>query len=235
MPPTSIDSARRWFLGLPQLQKTLVFGGMGMLSGWATTVSLAGWRANSPPDFGILTAAVVVPGLAFSLLVTGPLYVLYSARQSAWLQSLLLVTVLHPVAVIGYALLSAYIINQPLLPLHAYWVAGTVGACFGFLLAGCCSPTHWARESRMVLVTSIGMAIASVAVAIGMTQNLVFLLAFSPALQRFFHVALTLVTLHTTAAICLSWREWPTHDDAESIPRELQSVGESQTASIGSR
>lgn len=226
-----MEMVRRWFLGLPQLQKTLVFGGLGMLSGWVTTVSLAGWRANSPPDFGILVAAVVVPGLAFSLLVTGPLYVLNSARLSVWLQSLLLVTVLHPVTVIGYALLSAYVAHQPMLPLHVYCVAGTVGAFFGFLLAGCCSPTHWAREFRTVLVTSFGTGLASVAVAIGMTQNLVFLLAFSPALQSFFHVALTLVTLHTTAAICLSWREWPTHNETERTPREPQSACESQTAS----
>lgn len=113
MPPTSIDSVRSWFLALPQMQKTLVFGGLGMLSGWVTTGLIQAamtFKGQNQDPFAVALVRYViaptVPGMMLCLLVTLPNLYLERGTSDGWPRTLLIMILLHPAAFLMFLLLS---------------------------------------------------------------------------------------------------------------------------------
>lgn len=216
MSRTSLEAVRRWFLGLPQLQKTLVFGGLGLVSGWVTTAAFQVFGRAVTDMTGIVRTALVAPGLAFGFLVAGPIYILSAGTRGGWLQSLVRVVTLHPAALMAFVMMTVHV--SPTSPAEKYVAAAIVGGSFGFLLAGSCAPGHWFCDEMTAVKTSVGMAIAAELVTWMLTLDVRAVLGLAGSLEFLLRTALIFVTLHTTAAICFSWRDWPAVADASPPP-----------------
>jgi hypothetical protein len=217
-PPTSIDSTRRWFLGLPQLQKTLVFGGLGLLSGWVTALSFLIAFASVEFGAGLVTAALT-GGFCFGTLVAWPNAVLGLDSTGRQIASVPLAVIVHTLAITLFVALM----EMPA-PFYAGSsvgrdaMAASAGLIAGGLLAMACVPRSAGRRGLVFGFTAIGLATAAWLLGRLQTNSLHRFVGFWDRLEPAFRGVLTLVTLHSVAAVCLSLRKWPQLADAFAPP-----------------
>ncbi|WLD14513.1 hypothetical protein [Planctellipticum variicoloris] len=222
MPPNSMEMVRRRFLQLPQLQKTLVFGGLGMLSGWVATggiLAILLYADSQSLPIGmiipVILACLACPGLAFGLLVTGPLETLRSGTLARWMGSLSGAIILHPAAfVISLATAGpVFTSNEPhdtaaLLPM------AIVGGVFGYMMTWICRGTSRKTWTLGAAATAVAAVMATVADA----QLSGRFSGVGKEVSVIMHLSPLFVTLHCTIAASLSWQDWPTIDRMPQPP-----------------
>lgn len=221
MPPTLIESVRPWFLALPQLQKTLVFGGLGLISGWVTTgliqAAMTFIGLNQDPvavALGRYVIAPIVPGKMLCLLVTLPILYLERGTSDGWPRTLLIMILLHPAAFFMFLLLSGTIVpavvpsGPPTAP-ELCSAAVVAGGIFGFILTRCSTSLENQENWTTYRLTVFSMIVASLLISLGQKSLSTTSPAGSMAIMDTFRTALVFVTLHTAAAVCLSIRAWP--------------------------
>lgn len=206
-PPTSIDTVRRRFLQLPQWQKTLVFGGLGLLSGWATTaIVMLTYRSEGMRAAAL--AAFLAPGPILWLVVVAPMHFLASGDLLRWVWSLLIVPFIFPAAFAALLVSATNTPNNPLQSWNALPVA-VVGGAVGYALALCCIPRGGAKNRRAVDATI--WSLAAVALLIVWVESRIEsdIPGLPASLSRMIRWAALFVTVHSVAAACLSLRAWP--------------------------
>ncbi len=206
-PPTSMDSARRRFLQLPQLQKSAVFGGLGMVSGWVTTL-IVELTYRSEGMRAAALAAYLVPGPILWLVVAAPMHFWASGDLLRWVWSLLIVPFIFPAAFAALLVSATNTPNSPLQSWNALPVA-VVGGAFGHALALCCIPRGGAKNRRAIDVTI--WSLAAVALLIVWVESRIEsdIPGLPSSVARMIRWAVLFVTLHSVAAACLSLRAWP--------------------------
>ncbi|HTN02639.1 MAG TPA: hypothetical protein VL132_12200 [Planctomycetaceae bacterium] len=221
MPPNSMEMVRRRFLQLPQLQKTLVFGGLGMLSGWLTTLIVV-LTYHSEGMRAAALAAYLVPGPILWLVVATPMHFLASGDLLRWVWSLLIVPFILPAAFAALLVCATNTPNNPLQSWNALPVA-VVGGAVGYALALCCIPRGGAKNRRAVDVTIWSLAAAALLIVWVESRMESDIPGLPASAARMIRWAVLFVTLHSVAAACLSLRAWP-NGFADSSPESPGSL-----------
>lgn len=216
-PPTPLDSVRHWFLRLPQLHKSLVLGGLGLLSGWVTTGTIHGaflltgsQRILVGDILLFFTTCVLGPGLAFGVLVAGPIFYLSFGTIGRWVRALVRVTFLHPVTFFAMLLIAGTAFRSPQnLPGPEHVAVVIVGSVFGYLLSRSCAPFE-AEFDHLTHHLTLWVMGAAFGLIIWAEQRFQSGVPGMPLpVINLFRTASLFVTLHTAAAVCLSVRAWP--------------------------
>ncbi|WLD15265.1 hypothetical protein [Planctellipticum variicoloris] len=206
-----MDRLRERFLRLSQLRKTLVFGGLGLVSGWVTTVVI--WLFVRGELSVLAVAPHLVPGLFLGLIVLKPLAVLGQISGRPQLPSLAPGILSHVLGEITFVVLIILgtTLGNPKCTNEAAALSGTFA---GFLLARLCLPFKTPRNSRVGWLTTLGVGFVASLAAWGCQLWLPQVAGLgSASLAGLWLIALIFVTLHVTAAVCLSLREWPAAND----------------------
>lgn len=210
-----MDRLRERFLRLSRLQKTLVFGGLGLASGWVTTIVI--WLAiRGGPVLLVIPALLVGPGLFLGQIVLTPLVILAQSPSLRRTQPLVSGSAIHLLAMLPFGLLLSLDLRQE----HVAWmvdeVAAVAGCLEGFLLGAVYLQPSTPRNLRVHWLTTLNMGCAA-GLGVWWNQRLVQLSVVAASGSRklaiLWLIALIFVTLHVTAAVCLSLREWPATKD----------------------
>jgi len=199
------------FLRLSQLQKALVFGGLGMVSGWATPVFMWLLLRGAPPSAAFVVI-IISPGLFLGLFVLTPLAFLKRSPGFRRAQPLLSGAAIHWLAMASFGLLPSLMTRYE----PDEWIisaaAAVGGSLHGFLLGIISLRPLSPRNVRILWLTTFSMGCMA-ALAIAAAQRISLLPAPMVAGHRLlimiWTAALVLVTIHVTAAVCLSLQEWP--------------------------